>query len=852
LTEERSFRDRAEEAWQGRQRDLKTSSLQDVVPEHELEVLQIEVELQHDELVRMQRELEEARRLSDQIVDAVFVTDGEGRFLDANRAGCELVGYTLAELKTLGATDLLIPEELPRLAEQFPRFASGSVVRNEWRFRRKDGALRVGDVAGRLLPDRRYQVIVRDITEQKHAEEALVRRLQFETFLFDLSRTFIGLPDEEVDVNMARGLARVGEFLDMDRVTVLELSGDSAEMAVAYSWSAPGVMNPPPSIAKGTQPWWVGQVLRGEISLASDVDDLPEEAAAEKEYLRQRGVASAASIPLKVSGEIAGAISFVTVNRHVTWTPELVNQLRPIGDILWNALKRRRAMQALKAAHQAAERAQRASEALRASEDRYRGLAEQIVDGIIITDPTGNPLDANHAACDLFGCTLDELKNLRPEDALTAEELRVLPEQFQRLAKGEIVRSEFRYRRKDGSIFTAEAVGRQLPDGRLQAVVRDISERKRLEQERTDEARLKDEFLAFLGHELRNPLAAISTAVHVLSIGAMRPHQREKMEEIIARQTTVMRRLVDDLLDLERITHGRIELKLHRVDLAECLQRAVAAAQPTVATRKQELLLRLPPESVQFMADGTRLDQIVGNLLSNASKYTGTGGRIELSGAKEGSEVIILCKDSGQGILPESLEEIFKPFARGRKTDLGYGEASLGIGLALSRRLAELHGGAISVKSGGANLGSEFTVRLPLVAEPSSESVAGEANSARVSRRARDIVIVEDNPSVATTLQVALEQAGHSVQLFADGPSTLAAVSRLRADALLIDIGLPGMDGYELAAKLKQQSNTKDALRIAVSGFKQRERSGQTSDAFDCYLNKPVDIGALLALLDKH
>jgi len=172
--------------------------------------------------------------------------------------------------------------------------------------------------------------------------------------------------------------------------------------------------------------------------------------------------------------------------------------------------------------------------------------------------------------------------------------------------------------------------------------------------------------------------------------------------------------------------------------------------------------------------------------------------------------------------------------------------------LALSRRLAELHGGTISVKSGGANLGSEFTVRLPLAAEPSTESVTGEPNSARVSQRTRNVVIVEDNPSVATTLQVALEQVGHSVQLFADGPSTLAAVSRLRPDALLIDIGLPGMDGYELAAKLKQQSNTKDALRIAVSGFKQRERSGQTSDDFDYYLNKPVDIGALLALLDKH
>ncbi len=191
------------------------------------------------------------------------------------------------------------------------------------------------------------------------------------------------------------------------------------------------------------------------------------------------------------------------------------------------------------------------------------------------------------------------------------------------------------------------------------------------------------------------------------------PALRAKMEEVIVRQTAMMRRLVDDLLELERITRGHVELKLDRQDLAGCLQRAVEPMQSTIANRRQELLLRLPAESVQFMADGTRLDQIVGNLLANASKYTNPGGRIELSGAREGSDVIVRCKDNGRGISPEDQQKIFVPFARGRKTDESYGEASLGLGLPLAKQLTQLHGGTISVESGGMGRGSEFTVRLP-------------------------------------------------------------------------------------------------------------------------------------------
>jgi PAS domain S-box-containing protein len=1319
---------------------------------------------------------ERYRGLAEQIVDGIFIVDSEGHYLDANAVGCEMLGYSLDELTKLTVADIVAPEELHKLPGQFEGLAAGQTIRNEWRLQRKDGSKFDGELVARQLPDGRLQGVVRDLTQQRRSEEELRRRLEFETFLLDLSRTFIGLPELEIDRNMERGLGQVGQFLEMDRVTLFDLSPDRAELTVAYSWSASDVNSPPRVIPQRAMSFWMSQLLRGDAACASRVEDLPEEAVGEREYFLKQGFASAASIPLNVGGEIAGVIGFVTLRRSVIWTEELVNRLRAVGNILWNALKRLQAMQALltaqtvmreseerfrlamnnvaagvytvdlegsvtymnpaaesmfgwtnaellgKKMHDAthykypdgtpfpasecpglhvlqhgvelreyqdafirkdgrffpvvfsasplkkngttvgvvvgfrddtlrreAERAVRESEALRASEDRYRGLAEQVVDSIFVSDAAGRYIDANRSACDLLGYTLEELKTLGINDVLDEGELEKLPDQYRRLASGAVIRNEWRFRRKDGSVFTGELVGRQLPGGRLQGVVRDVtarkqaedvqrrlyelamrpiettaedvllaildmaiavthadfgniqlldpktstlhiaaqrsfpqwwidywetvpegqgasgtalqsgsrlivedvaespiftptdldmqrkagvravqstplvsvtgqlvgmlsthmkhpgrpdehtlslldmlaheaadiirtarsekeqkrqaalldlansgifvrdrdakitywnggavrcygwskeealgkvshvllqtqfpeplerilnitsrkgywegelvhtcrdgrqitvasrwailrdvegegvgilelndditarkqaeaalraseqqlqsyieqagdaiyvldgesgrilnanaramqmtgytlaeilqlsavdiecqydplkiddfiqrtrhgmvalegmhrrkdgstfpveismialapspphrilsivrdvSERKRLEQERAGEARRKGEFLAFLGHELRNPLAAIQTAILVLTRSDS-PTQRKKIEDIISGQTALMRRLVDDLLDHERITHGQIELKLVRVNLADSLERAAAAVQSIVDGRKQELVLRMPSESVHFMADDIRLDEILGNLLTNASKYTNPGGRIELSGDRDGEFVVIHCKDNGQGIPVEYQQKIFQPFERGRKTDLGYGEASVGLGLALVKQLTELHGGSVSVESGGAGRGSEFTVRLPLVAAP-----AEVPRPTPAFWRMRSIVIVEDNPSVGSTLQVALKQAGHSVQLFADGSSALASLSDLKPDVVLIDIGLPGMDGYELAAKLMELPNTKDAHRIAVSGFDRLDADG---GAFEHYLRKPVDLPALLTILD--
>jgi PAS domain S-box-containing protein len=378
------------------------------------------------------------------------------------------------------------------------------------------------------------------------------------------------------------------------------------------------------------------------------------------------------------------------------------------------------------------------------------------------------------------------------------------------------------------------------------ASIMDITERKRMEEERAEEGRRKDEFLSLLGHELRNPLAAISTAVQLLSSGVT-DEQRTFLDAMMNRQVKLMQRLLDDLLDLGRITHGYIQLKKERVDLAKFLQHVTEVTQSTTVERGQELTLRLPSEIVTFVADEARLEQIAINLLSNASKYTAQGGRIELSGAREGSEVVLRCKDNGRGIPREMQQKIFEPFTRVEPFTDSPGEASLGIGLALVKRLVALHGGTISVESGSSGTaGSEFLVRLPLEM-PSDQPAVLEAKSVPTSRRSRLIVIVEDNSDVAATMVIALERAGYQVTLFTDAFSALAGLSDLKPHAVLLDIKLPGLDGYKLAEKLREKPHLQHTLFIGLSGFKRRAESG---DDFDHYFNKPVDIPALLTLLD--
>ena len=347
--------------------------------------------------------------------DAFIAVDEEGRILLFNDAAERMFGCAEQEVIGRHLERLVAPPFRAELVAGFERVreterdARSHGVASTLRGARTNGeefwceaSIARHDFAGH--PE--FSVVIRDITRRKQSEETLQRLVEFEDFLFGLLHTFIALPEEKVEANMVQGLARVGEFLNMDRVTILELSPGGDQMVVAYSWSAAGVPSAAPRITKQAQPWWLGQVLQGAVSLAAHIDDLPEEAGLEKEYLRQRGVASAASIPLSVGGEIAGAISFVTTHRHESWNAALVSQLRAVGDILWNALKRHQAMQALFASQDLA----------RASEERFRLAMNNVAAGVYTLDLQGLVTYVNPAAEAMLGWTMAELLGKKMHD----------------------------------------------------------------------------------------------------------------------------------------------------------------------------------------------------------------------------------------------------------------------------------------------------------------------------------------------------------------------------------------------------------------------------------------------------
>ena len=404
-----------------------------------------------------------------------------------------------------------------------------------------------------------------------------------------------------------------------------------------------------------------------------------------------------------------------------------------------------------------------------------------------------------------------------------------------------------------GREFSAEVSGAPIRNARGEligavTVSTDVTERKRAVEAR-EQARLKDEFLAVLGHELRNPLAAISTAVDLLH-SDVKLAQRDTVDALIRSQVAVLRRLVDDLLDISRMSLGGLRLQKHSVSLPELLATAATAARSAVAERGQQLVVAGPATDLRFWADGVRLQQVLANLLDNACKYSGLGGRIELSGAVEGPDVVLRCRDDGPGVEPQAQQRIFEPLVR-LDTARQHAPGGLGLGLALVKRLAELHGGSAAVNCPGPGAGSEFVVRIPHAApraQPDSPAPAGAAERAS----ALSVAIVEDNPDVAQILAIAMEGAGHRTSRFADGPSALQALPDLAPDAALVDMGLPGMSGSDLVASLRPHPRLKDTLFIGMSGLAHAGESRRERIVFDHFLRKPIDLKDLARLLGSR
>jgi len=358
--------------------------------------------------------------------------------------------------------------------------------------------------------------------------------------------------------------------------------------------------------------------------------------------------------------------------------------------------------------------------------------------------------------------------------------------------------------------------------------------------------RRKDEFLAMLAHELRNPLAPIRSAVHALGHRDDDPAVT-RARDVVERQVRHMTRLVDDLLDASRMTRGRIALRKEVVDLATCVAHAVETVRPLIDARGHELSLSLPSEAVRLSADPTRLEQVLGNLLHNAAKYTEPGGRITMAVERDGEAVVLRVLDTGIGIAPEMLPRIFDLFVQADRTRDG-GLGGLGVGLSLVRNLVEQHGGTIRGLSAGPGRGSEFVVRLPMTSEEErAEESPGPPGRGVPGRR---VLVVEDHVDSARSLAQLLASWGHEVRLARDGHEALAAVDGYRPEVVLLDIGLPGMDGREVARRLRERPGEDRPVLVALSGYApDGDGLRGRCDEFDRHLVKPVEPDALRELL---
>jgi signal transduction histidine kinase len=381
-------------------------------------------------------------------------------------------------------------------------------------------------------------------------------------------------------------------------------------------------------------------------------------------------------------------------------------------------------------------------------------------------------------------------------------------------------------------------------------VTEHVLARRKIDEARTQAElanRSKDEFLAMLGHELRNPLAPILTALQLMQLRAPDVFERER--SVIERQVKHVVRLVDDLLDVSRITRGKTELHKDLVDLADVVGKAIEQASPLLEERDHSLGV-LVPRALFVDGDAMRLAQVISNILTNAAKYTERGGHIDITGSRRGESIEVRVRDNGIGIAKEMLPHVFDMFVQERQA-LDRARGGLGLGLAIVKSLVELHGGTVSVDSEGPGKGSEFTIRLP-AADPDRDDVRARLGSSEMPPLAKrqHVLVVDDNPDALHMLADALEQRGFTTSRAHDGPSALEEAARSHPSIALLDIGLPVMDGYELARRLRE--NDHDLQLVAVTGYGHPSARSKSKDAgFAAHLVKPITVDEVEAAIDQ-
>jgi len=493
--------------------------------------------------------------------------------------------------------------------------------------------------------------------------------------------------------------------------------------------------------------------------------------------------------------------------------------------------------------------------ALQASEANFRGFFDSVAVGAVQVGKNGRFMRVNDRFCEITGYSREELLTMGPLDLDHPDEREADRERVARFVSGvdPYYRAEKRYIRKDGRITWVRVAANLLRDENPDsfhsaAIVEDITEHKLAEQALQDADRMKDEFIATLAHELRNPLAPMQTAIDVLRYRD--PGQTEWCHGVLERQVKHMTQLVADLLDLSRITSNKLEIHRRPIDLSDVIHAAVESTRPILERCEQQLVIAMPAKKLYVDGDLVRLAQVFSNLLSNAAKFTEGPGTVRLTAEAVGDAITVTVADTGIGMRKEDLARAFDKFYQGpRRPERAYG--GLGVGLSLVRQLVELHGGTIEARSAGVDRGSEFVVRLPASDAASSVSPSSPAGVAR-STTARRVLVVDDNHDGAEAIARLLRVLGHEVSVVYDGLTALRRANEFEPVVVLLDLGMPGMDGFQVCERLRAQTWKQRPFIVALTGWGRDGDVARTKNAgFDAHLVKPVDASAIVKLLGE-
>ena len=512
-------------------------------------------------------------------------------------------------------------------------------------------------------------------------------------------------------------------------------------------------------------------------------------------------------------------------------------------------------------------RRQRAEQALREQSELLRITLSSIGDAVMATDAAGRVVFINPVAEALTGWPQAEAAGKALDDVFViineATRAPVESPVARVLREGMVVglANHTLLVARDGTPRPIDDSGAPIRDagGTILGVVlvfRDVTERRGFERARAEGDRRKDEFLAMLAHELRNPLAVLGSGVQ-----AMRMAQRQGVRgndatlvglaEAMERQIAQLARLVDDLLDVARISSGKISLHKAALGLEVVLRNAVETLQPAIAARDIDVALRAPQAPLVVEADQARLTQVFGNLLANAIKFSDPGARIVLASAEENGLAVVRVVDYGIGIAPDMLASIFELFTQGETASHQHG--GLGVGLTVARMIAVLHGGSIEARSEGRGRGSEFIVRLPLAPESARQATEVTQRAAYRAAPPRRVLVVDDNADAAASLALLLRFSGHEVHVAHDGEAALRLAEEVLPQAVLLDVGMPGLDGYEVARRLRERPDTRDALLIAVTGYgAEADRRRTRAAGFDHHLTKPILLASIEELMTRR